>query len=70
MFVHELFRRYGGDVSLRERLYFAFSLRPWWRSTAKCAVRGCDYPKEVRWILNPIRLFCRGWFRRHVIQTI
>ena len=36
----------------------------------KCNVRGCDCYKERRWLLNPVRLFCRGWFRRHVIRTI
>ena len=33
-------------------------LKPWFRHTAKCGVRGCDSPKERRWMLNPVRFFC------------
>ena len=41
----------------------------WAKATSKCWVVGCDSYKERRWLLNPIRLFCRGWFRRHILKT-
>ena len=52
------------------RLLCRTGFKPWHRYTAKCARLGCDSYKERRWLLNPVRLFCRGWFRRHVLRTI
>ena len=48
----------------------AMHIKPHWKATAKCGISGCDSYKEKRWLLNPIRFFCRGWFRRHIIGVI
>ena len=39
-------------------------IKPWWKSTAKCAALGCDSPKGKK------GFFCEPWIERHIRETI